>query len=744
MKKKLSPQDFFIYLVFLTAITFNIVDTTFKFMQIQYEPVIILIISIFTLAYLWAITNYKYSFIIILIPILILNPSRIIGYIKYMVDNFQGFLDNMFYGQYLEEQYIKIYNLLLYAIIIFALVGIYYVVVIRKNTAILLIIGSAIYVSYYFFGSNNLFKSCSTYLILNIILYAYNEYMKRKNHWSSQDMEVRRNYFYRWISLTVILVVLTSFLTQMFKYDVKPVTFDWFEENIISRFEDLTNIGTGISDSSFSSRFSLIQTGFQQDPKRLGGPIQDDKSIAFRLTAKDDFSNIHLRGSIQNSYDGHVWSKTDKENKKYKDNIENIAPNVTTQIKSIMITPEKTITSTAFNPLYPLYVKNSWGYYFVGSDYEVFNPKAVRRGKNYEVQFNDYKPKDLQNLIKTHSQNAKEVTYAEDIKKYLVVPEIVPQRVKNLAQDITSKYSTPLEKAAAIEAYLKKEFKYSKETSIVPDDRDFVDYFLYDEKKGYCTYFATTMAVMCRLVNIPTRYVEGYAISGSVERNEEINVLNADAHAWVEVYFNDVGWVTFDPTPGMSSIGDDIIKVENPGGETPGEEPNPDDVRPNPERPKPNPENPSEPGQTEETVQNESSLNPGIVIFPVLGILAVSLIVLMISLLRYRKKNYLAYSIQKLIIYGGALNLKYLQGETAREYITRLARKLSMDLDEYINIFEGNLYGKKKLTREEHKRLSRMFSIIRKDIIEEKGRIRFSAYEIIHTLLIPFRFKISS
>ncbi|PSP53471.1 transglutaminase, partial [Halobacteriales archaeon QH_7_68_42] len=65
---------------------------------------------------------------------------------------------------------------------------------------------------------------------------------------------------------------------------------------------------------------------------------------------------------------------------------------------------------------------------------------------------------------------------------------------------------------------------------------------------GYCTYFATTMVTMLRSQDVPARFVVGYTEGQRVDRDEYV-VRGYDAHAWVEVYFPDVGWVRFDPTP---------------------------------------------------------------------------------------------------------------------------------------------------------------------------------------------------
>jgi hypothetical protein len=87
-----------------------------------------------------------------------------------------------------------------------------------------------------------------------------------------------------------------------------------------------------------------------------------------------------------------------------------------------------------------------------------------------------------------------------------------------------------------------------------PPHRDAADYFLFDLKKGYCDYYATTMVVLARAAGLPARMVIGYT-SGSYDSEQaRYFVTEKNAHAWVEIYFTDIGWVEFEPTPSQPAI----------------------------------------------------------------------------------------------------------------------------------------------------------------------------------------------
>src|SRR6185312_12508119 len=92
---------------------------------------------------------------------------------------------------------------------------------------------------------------------------------------------------------------------------------------------------------------------------------------------------------------------------------------------------------------------------------------------------------------------------------------------------------------------------YSVENPPIPGNVDVVDWLLQTHA-GYCTYYASAMAVMGRLLGIPTRIVNGFS-SGYLDTKRGVwSVTGSDAHSWVQAYFPDRGWISFDPTPSFA------------------------------------------------------------------------------------------------------------------------------------------------------------------------------------------------
>ena len=144
------------------------------------------------------------------------------------------------------------------------------------------------------------------------------------------------------------------------------------------------------------------------------------------------------------------------------------------------------------------------------------------------------------------------IPYAEYVfENYLALPDTLPERVWELAHDISAGYESDFERAMAIRAYLLR-MPYSLTPGDLPEGRDFVDHFLFDVRRGYCTHFASAMSVMARMIGVPSRYNMGF-VTTSYMGNGTFRVYGLDAHAWAELYFEGVGWVIFEATPEYES-----------------------------------------------------------------------------------------------------------------------------------------------------------------------------------------------
>lgn len=139
-----------------------------------------------------------------------------------------------------------------------------------------------------------------------------------------------------------------------------------------------------------------------------------------------------------------------------------------------------------------------------------------------------------------------------------------------------------------IKNYLHGSTEYTLSPGRLPEGKDFAEYFIYENKAGYCTHYASAGALMLRAMGYPARYVEGYAVSpsdimlnGPVEEQRttyyskqgifltfdnqvEVSVKDYNAHAWVEVYIDGCGWfpVEFTPSAGITGANEVVGDME--------------------------------------------------------------------------------------------------------------------------------------------------------------------------------------
>ncbi len=159
-------------------------------------------------------------------------------------------------------------------------------------------------------------------------------------------------------------------------------------------------------------------------------------------------------------------------------------------------------------------------------------------------------------------------TYPDNIKtKYLQLPSTLPQRVKNLAHQLLDNIPNPYDRAETLETFLRSPpYSYSAQVKATPPGRDPVDYFLFDLKQDFCEYFASAMVVMLREVGVPARLVEGFTTGTFDTASNAFVVREQDAHAWVEVYFPQYGWIEFEPTPSQPPFPRPDASVTNGAG----------------------------------------------------------------------------------------------------------------------------------------------------------------------------------
>ncbi len=377
--------------------------------------------------------------------------------------------------------------------------------------------------------------------------------------------------------------------------------------------------------------FDFYSLGYSESAEELGGNIvfSDDTALKLTFPGKTPISGLRLTGSMQDTYTGRGWERNAENfSSPYSecelDSLELLyaagrsgysfygeLPGFM-QNKSVTISYQDIATRSAFLPpktfLYSFSHSESVPFrmYSHGALFERAQRRVVYDASFLDV---DYDSPTFQLLVFSESEYRYQedhtvsteltdwITWVltsdeegggfftsfdslEDTLRerrdwiqayYTALPQSLPKRIYTLTDEVTQGYYDDYGKLLAIEQYLKENYTYTLTPGDVPEGRDFVDYFLFDNQRGYCTYFATAMAVMARCAGIPTRYVQGFSAQCTEwVPGGEVTCLvqNQEGHAWPEAYLEGIGWIPFEPTAAMS---------DEPSSAWQGQEPEPVD-----------------------------------------------------------------------------------------------------------------------------------------------------------------------
>lgn len=307
-----------------------------------------------------------------------------------------------------------------------------------------------------------------------------------------------------------------------------------------------------------------LMTGFS-DNVALGdiGQIQKNTSVVMRIAIEGDASraqDVHWRGIALTTFDGKRWFTPTRDEVEIFANPEgdyDLAmpepPRGRFYPLHYTVLMEPIATDAIFLAPRAQFVRGRFGE-------ETTRPDGLPRrsyllidqtGSLFNAEHNDIK-------IRYEGQSQLPATPPSDLRKssaeypeggeiYLQLPPLDP-RVGQLAQKITSGAKNEYDQAASIQHYLIGHYAYTLDLS-GPPTKDPLAHFLFERRAGNCEYFASAMTVMLRTLGIPSRYVTGFLQGEYNDVGGDYIVRESDAHAWVEVYFPDYGWITFDPTP---------------------------------------------------------------------------------------------------------------------------------------------------------------------------------------------------
>jgi hypothetical protein len=406
------------------------------------------------------------------------------------------------------------------------------------------------------YGRNN---SASIYLILGttLVLISVAQYDQREHEWS----ETRVTYPSRKsrevgsmsLIIAIILVMLSALISsislqRIIHWTSEVSTSSGQSENGLAKSLGIVPAATGTPDA-----FTPIRSAGLPRELLIGSGPELSTELVMSVEVKDLTSLVqagHLpvlywRSFTYDIYTGHGWSSSATEQSQYQ-------PEQPLQPDHL---PDHILIQQVIRP-----VAGEGGIIYAAGEpvsISVASSAAWRSSNDlFGIQTND-NGYEIQSLIPTIDENslreAGKVYPNWVIQRYLALPDEVTPRVKALAVQLTASEPTPLDRARAIEKYLRT-YSYSLDVPRPPANQDLADYFLFDLRKGYCDYYASAMVVLARAAGLPARLAVGYANGTYNLNSKHFIVTQADAHSWVEIYFPGIGWVPFEPTAGLPAI----------------------------------------------------------------------------------------------------------------------------------------------------------------------------------------------
>ncbi len=343
--------------------------------------------------------------------------------------------------------------------------------------------------------------------------------------------------------------------------------------------------------SVVSGRLDLLNAG----PQRYKGQAM----LVVHTNQPDPEGSLYLLGGTAAEYTGESWDEASVvPDYSILDSLSYTPP----ASEGYVILPELFPDLTAGNvPAYLLKIRNMTGGGMAFAPYRPAEAVPTDPGRDYAIAYRPGGPADsfypLEGRAKLEETLYRDFVY----QQYLSVPERTEAVLSPLAEAlqqevITIEAGMPpefLEDVSAAQRtaqYLAKQAVYDLDVPAMERGGDFVEHFLA-EGRGYCVHFATAGAMLLRMQGIPARYASGYV--AHLDASGYGEVLDSNAHAWVEIYLDGYGWYPVEMTPPSGGGGGERPEDEGSAPAAP--------VAPTPQEPEqPVQDEPEQPEQPDE------------------------------------------------------------------------------------------------------------------------------------------------
>ena len=511
--------------------------------------------------------------------------------------------------------------------------------------------------------------------------------------------------------------------------------------------------------------YSLKMVSYSGDGN-IGGDlavISNDRALNIE-TNFEPTKALYITGSIMNNYEKNKWTSDRNKSTKIMESAldsdeliyainrsgDKVDSTKLIDIRKITISYDGIHTKTMFFPIKSNLITSTDKFKAVGDELHFNKSKGYptsysvdyydvrysnsefaklvhdQAGYKYNEDNNDKYSSSRKLLVLTDNPEGVLKERRNDIySSYTNVPDSISERVKELAKTLTANYTNDYDKLKAIEYYLSSKYTYTTTPGKTPKGKELVDYFLFESQKGYCTYYATSMAILARCVGIPTRYVQGFMCQADYSAFT-YEAKNSSAHAWVEGYIEGIGWVPFEPT---SSFTDKRYPRNDEATVEPDESENENNL---------DIDNKKINEIMNRGKKNNSDIMAAIIIICVAIVFLLIIFIVasyFVVMKRFRKKysrgscneNYMQmflYMMKLLELNGYSPH----EAETIQQFAQRISKEYNtkeMDIQTIVKAFMRIRYGGHSITDKQLEYICSFCDTLVKERIELKGKLRF-------------------
>jgi protein-glutamine gamma-glutamyltransferase len=312
----------------------------------------------------------------------------------------------------------------------------------------------------------------------------------------------------------------------------------------------IPRVGLGYFHRSQSNLIRMSGFSEQVDLGAIGS-VKMDSTIVMRIQPSrplPSIEGIYWRGMIFDDYDGRAWRNSFGAGRLLSSDGSGVFN------LGYRRYPERTITQEVIlEPLDTVVLFGAPNAIQVGGQFSHLRVNVMNSISLPTVPATriDYILTSMLPVMTKPDIHAESITYPPPLsRRYLQLPE-GSDGIRQLALEILAQSPsarTVLQKILTIERYLKTNYRYTLDVQPAPDI-DPIEDFLFRQKAGFCEHYATAMTLLLRSIGIPARFVTGFLPGEWNEVGKYYTVRQSNAHAWIETWFPQSGWIPFDPTP---------------------------------------------------------------------------------------------------------------------------------------------------------------------------------------------------